>query len=299
MDLLTIVIAYYNIKYFEDTLASLAAQTVKNFVVIIGNDNSPADPMAIIQRYSDQLNIDYTPFSANLGQTDLTLQWKRCIDKVKTPWFMMLGDDDMLDAQAVEGFYHSLTAHPQARVFRFDLQIVDENKQAITPLIAYRHILKATEFISLRAQNKVRSSLGEYVFRTTDYHRIGITSYPKAFYSDNRMVLSYADFGDITAVEQGYVRIRISNDSFSGNPQHAADLVKAGYQFYADLLMAYSHHFSKEQLVNFIPYAFAGMLQRQNTITYRQLFNIIDQNCGITSRLKYRLQYLKFKMLGK
>ena len=45
---LAIVIPYYNIHFFDKTLFSLSCQTDKRFKVYIGNNNSPNDPMELI-----------------------------------------------------------------------------------------------------------------------------------------------------------------------------------------------------------------------------------------------------------
>lgn len=42
--MLAIVIPYYKINYFEETLKSLSNQTDKKFKVYIGNDASENDP---------------------------------------------------------------------------------------------------------------------------------------------------------------------------------------------------------------------------------------------------------------
>lgn len=45
---LSIVIPYYKIDYFEETITSLKNQTDKRFNLYIGNDFSPNDPLPII-----------------------------------------------------------------------------------------------------------------------------------------------------------------------------------------------------------------------------------------------------------
>tara|TARA_B110000240_G_scaffold195891_1_gene246534 strand:+ start:1600 stop:2013 length:414 start_codon:yes stop_codon:yes gene_type:complete len=80
---LAIVIPYYKITFFEETIASLANQTNKNFKVYIGNDASPECPEALIEQYKDKFNFIYKKFETNLGSTSLVKQWERCID---TDW---------------------------------------------------------------------------------------------------------------------------------------------------------------------------------------------------------------------
>ena len=64
MSILAIVIPYYKINYFEETLKSLSNQTDKRFKVYIGNDASENDPIEIIEKYSVKLNLDYKKIKA-------------------------------------------------------------------------------------------------------------------------------------------------------------------------------------------------------------------------------------------
>lgn len=293
MKMLTIVITYYNIQYFEQTLGALAAQTDKRFVVFVGNDASPDDPSALLEQYKDKLNIKYLPFSQNLGGTDLTLQWKRCLDYVDTEWFMILGDDDMLSPGAISGFYETIQEAPEARVLRYDMTIVDGNNHPQSGMISYKELVSATEFIYKRARNEVRSSLGEYIFRTEDYRNKGIASYPKAFYSDNMMVLQYANFGVIQPVNQGYAIIRISENSFSGNKANADALVRAGYLFYTELMTRYAAYFTPKQHVMFAEYVLAGYLSGKRNMSPLTLLKIFFRNLPVKDALHFSLKWMK------
>ena len=55
MNQLAIIIPYYKIDFFEETLQSVAAQTNKNFTLYIGNDASPNSPLPLIQKYFKML----------------------------------------------------------------------------------------------------------------------------------------------------------------------------------------------------------------------------------------------------
>jgi hypothetical protein len=60
--MLTIIIAYYKLTFFEATLQSLVAQTSQDFKVYIGGDASPEDPAALLARFQDQFDFVYHRF---------------------------------------------------------------------------------------------------------------------------------------------------------------------------------------------------------------------------------------------
>ena len=60
--MLAIVIPYYKLSFFEETLKSLADQTDKRFKVYIGNDASSENPINIFNKYKPRINLKYKKF---------------------------------------------------------------------------------------------------------------------------------------------------------------------------------------------------------------------------------------------
>jgi glycosyltransferase involved in cell wall biosynthesis len=76
---LAIVIPAYKARYLRETLASVAAQTNKNFKLYIGDDASPEPLAEIVREFSGELPVQYMRFDKNWGRTVLTKHWTRCI----------------------------------------------------------------------------------------------------------------------------------------------------------------------------------------------------------------------------
>lgn len=55
--MLSIVIPYYKITFFDQTLKSLATQTDKRFKVYIGDDASPEPPIDLLENYKGNLTL--------------------------------------------------------------------------------------------------------------------------------------------------------------------------------------------------------------------------------------------------
>ena len=64
--MLAIVIPYFKLTFFEETLLSLANQTNKRFKVYIGNDASPESPLLLLEKYKDKFDFVYHEFESNL-----------------------------------------------------------------------------------------------------------------------------------------------------------------------------------------------------------------------------------------
>ena len=119
--MLAIVIPYYKHTFFEKTLQSLSKQTDKRFKVYIGDDASPENPTALLEKYQGQFNFVYHRFETNLGGTSLAKQWERCIGLSNNEeWIMVLGDDDILGHTVVESFYKNQEIfYQKTNVIRF------------------------------------------------------------------------------------------------------------------------------------------------------------------------------------
>ena len=230
MSILAIVIPYYKINYFEETLKSLSNQTDKRFKVYIGNDASENDPIEIIEKYSVKLNLDYKKFDDNLGSISLVKQWNRCLELLgNEEWVMILGDDDVLSNNVVESFYEKEKEFKNSiSVVRFATYKIDENSFIYTHLYTNPEIEKSTDII---VQQK-RSSLSEYIFSRKKIDAIKFKELPLAWFSDLLAVLEFSEFGNIFSINTAHLEIRISPNSISGKNDNLAKKEEAKYLFY-------------------------------------------------------------------
>ena len=107
--MIAIIIPYYKIDYFEQTLHSLSLQTNKNFTVYIGDDASPNSCVPLLKQYEEKIDFIYHRFENNLGNTSLVNHWERCIAlSNQEEWLMILGDDDVLAKNVIEEFYKTI-----------------------------------------------------------------------------------------------------------------------------------------------------------------------------------------------
>ncbi|WP_276133806.1 glycosyltransferase [Polluticoccus soli] len=126
MSTLAIVIPAFKETYFDKALNSLANQTLKNFTVYIGNDNSPYDLDSIVAKYVGRMDIVYKRFDNNIGSKDIVQQWERCIALTREePWLWLFSDDDIADSNCVEAFFALLESGSPFDVCRFNTSVID------------------------------------------------------------------------------------------------------------------------------------------------------------------------------
>ncbi|OCK50590.1 hypothetical protein BA768_05420 [Chryseobacterium sp. CBo1] len=241
MSKLAIVIPYYKIDFFEQTIKSVATQTNKDFVIYIGNDASPENPQPIIQQYFDPTEYKYYNYTENLGGKNLVLQWERILENVKEDWFQILGDDDVLGDNFVEEFYKSVDYCDSHKIYCMKTihHHIDENNETIKINDYNTDTIAAEKFFINKYSGKVNSSLSENIFRTDKYHKHRFEKIPLAWGSDDIAILSFSDYGEIYYNRATHVKVRISEISISG-AQHLNQLKDNAYNKFREKFIL--HH---------------------------------------------------------
>lgn len=247
--MLAIVIPYFKINFFEETLLSLKKQTNKKFCVYIGNDYSPENPELIIDKYSEDFEIIYKKFDTNLGSKSLTQQWERCVNLIENEkWFMILGDDDYLSENLVEEFYANCTNFEnKSNVVRFATKVIDENGKFISNTFENPLIETGIDYITRKLKGKTRGSLSEFIFNKKEFLKYNFTNYPSAFYSDDKIVLDLSSNKNIFSINKAMVFVRISSLSLSGQANYNNDKLQyAKYDFFNHLINYHFHKFPND-----------------------------------------------------
>lgn len=257
--MLAIIIPYYKITYFEETLKSLANQTDKRFNVYIGDDASPDDCSKIIAKYASGLNICYHRFESNLGGRSLVKQWERCYEQIDTEeWVMFLGDDDTLSNNCVEEFYTNITEIEKCEVniIRYSSIIINEASEHISHHYKFPTIEKTSTSYINKAKRKSRASLSEHIFRRSAYCKVGFIDMPEAWHTDDLIILEISNYSSIYTINNATAYIRYSNQSISGNQFNVEGKKRATLMFLLYLIGYKMNHFSKTERFYIIWYYF-------------------------------------------
>lgn len=216
--MLAIVIPYYKLTYFDQTLQSLVNQTDKRFLVYIGDDASPENPTTLLNRYQGKFDFVYHRFETNLGSISLSQQWERCIAlTADKEWIMILGDDDYLGGNVVEQYYAHLSEFQfKTNLVRFASRTIVEAENYKAAICQHPVWETATDAYLRKFKLVTRSSLSEYVFSRKSYEKYGFYDYPLAWNSDDRAWLDFSEDKPIYSINEGLVCVRLSNLNITG-----------------------------------------------------------------------------------
>ena len=232
MNVLAIVIPYYKLAFFEATLRSLKTQTDQRFKVYIGDDASPEDCSFLLKKFEGEFTVHYHRFENNLGRKCLAMQWERCIAlSANEEWVMILGDDDVLGDNVVEGFYREFEKFNRlSNVVRYATIVLNEQNDSQSVKFVNPEFEDGLDSAVRKLRGGARSSLSEYFFTRASYLKFGFIQYPCGFYSDDRAWVDFSDTKPIYSINESIVYIRISDYSISGG-NNIVNLNKARVEF--------------------------------------------------------------------
>lgn len=252
--MLAIVIPYYKLAFFEETLESLASQTDKRFKVYIGDDASPENPSELLEKYQSKFDFVYHRFKDNLGSVSLVKQWDRCIAMTgDEEWLMILGDDDYLGNTVVASWYENFSKFDdKANVVRFTCKLIIEGTESI--LGPYTHPVweSATDSFYRKFDKISRSSLSEYMFLKNIYEKHGFYNYPLAWNSDDRAWLDFSENKPIYTIDESLVYVRLSKLNITGMKNNMVLKDLSSVEFHNFIILNKLQYYSKYKRVKII-----------------------------------------------
>lgn len=298
--MLAIIIPFYKLIFFEETLQSLACQTDQRFKVYIGNDASPEDPKFLLEKYRDKFDFSYHRFDHNLGRISLVQHWNRCIELIRDEeWLMILGDDDVLDKNVVRLFHeHFDLFNQKSDVIRYASKIIKQELNIVSE--TYNHPVweKPTDSFFRKFQWLTRSSLSEYIFSKKSYDKFGFNDYPLAWYSDDMAWLEFAEKKLIYSINEAIVFFRLSSSNISGREDNLKDKEKSEYLFYKKLIEKHLSNCDINQKKIFL-LEFGIIAQKNNQLDFDAFFlittgllkNGLFYSCGKFIRRVFRAKF--------
>lgn len=226
---LAIVIPAYKADFFEETMASLEAQTCHDFNVYICNDAGDEEIGLIAQRYSNRLSLTYQYCQENLGQSDLVAQWERAVSMMcDEEFFILFSDDDIMEPGCVEAFYQVLATCPASDVYHFNISFIDEHSELICNNPDYPEVISAQQFyIENNIRSRIVARMPEFIFRTERFRETGgFVGFPYAMGTDNAMVINVGMTTGIRTITGHRIRWRYSAASISSNKSHREKQLK-------------------------------------------------------------------------
>lgn len=289
---LAIIIPYFKIDFFKETLDSLGLQSDKRFNVYIGDDASPDSPEELLKNYKGKFNFIYKRFNDNLGSISLTKQWERCIEMMQgEEWFMILGDDDLFTENVVQDFYKNLSEIQKvSNVVRFSSQGFIQETGRQGEIFHHPKLENALDYLIRKLKGETRGSLSEYVFRTSSFKSYRFKDYFYGWTADDRAILDFSEGKPIFSINT-LVRVRNSEQSITGSKKNIERLIEARKKSMKDLLVDYGNQLDNKQK-KLIFTIFETQFFKTNKVSVGDIIFLMNNTIKYFS-LRYSVRQLK------
>lgn len=208
--------AYNNAAYIEETIQSVLKQTYENLELIVCDDQSQDNTVAVVEAIKDP-RIRLIKNEKNLGMSG---NWNNCLSHCSGEFIKLLCADDTLAPEAIEKEATALMEHPTALLACSDTRLFDLDGK---PKGWYKRYPKATGLTDgktvVRAgffsQNYFGAPLAN-LFRKSAIETYGGFDTDFVYILDYELWVRLACAGDIFIIHEPLNYFRVRNDSNTG-----------------------------------------------------------------------------------
>ncbi|WP_051293186.1 glycosyltransferase family 2 protein [Olivibacter sitiensis] len=268
----TIAIPAYKGKYLHDCIASVLAQSMADFELIVVDDCSPDDIQGIVEAFPAG-SIRYYRNEINTGARNVVDNWNKCLSLATGQFFVLMGDDDMMEPNYLEEFSKLIAQYPGLDVYHCRCKVMDEQGKPLflsAPCpsfeTVYDHILerlymRRTQYISdfVYDIDALRSH-GGFFFLPQAWGSDDITAFRAAMYKG---------IGYTSAVLFNYRQSSITITT-SGNVEDKVEAVNMQEVWLRDFLERQPTNPLDEIVHKQICNEFEGLMLRKKTEIIRQ-----------------------------
>ena len=210
----SILIPAYKRRFLKDCIDSILCQTYKDFELVIVNDASPEDLDSVIKTFNDE-RIRYFVNEKNCGAVKVVDNWNKCLEYSHGDFVICMGDDDKLDAHALETYNKYIEKYPSVDVFHTPSVIIDEDGRDISVTMKRAEYESAFSYIRHRLYGEDQY-IGDYCFKRSKLDEIGgFVMIPLAWGSDDLTALYCADKNGMVNLDTPVFKYRTNNSTIT------------------------------------------------------------------------------------
>lgn len=179
------------IKYLDRAVTSVLNQSYKSYKLIILDNNSIDGSKEYIEKLKDErIEKIYSDIDLSIFES-----WQRiykyaektvCSDDL---FLTTIGHDDIYNSDFLDIIVELINAFPKCNLFQTNFNIINENDQLVRHCIPIPRVETARDFLLARCYG-FRDSFGTgYVFRTSQYLKVGgFMNFPLLLWADDLLV---------------------------------------------------------------------------------------------------------------
>lgn len=134
----TVIIPCYNAeRYLAQSIESVLQQSFTDFEVIACNDGSSDNTAAILEHYSDKINIVNHADAGNHGQA---ATYNRCLQYTDSELIAFIDNDDLWEPDKLQRQVDILDRYPEVGLVYTNGDVIDGNDKLLYPFLSPDHV---------------------------------------------------------------------------------------------------------------------------------------------------------------
>lgn len=191
----------YKRRFLREAVASVLAQTFRDFELVVVDDGSPEDLKGVIDSFDDP-RLTYHRNQPNIGGKDLVAAWNHAMTFAHGEWCVLASDDDVYEPRYLETLLTLSERHPECDLIHCRVKLIDASGTETGISEVRNEVESCLEMMYNRSVRRFRQMAPEFMFRREAFRRIGgFVRFPLAWYSDDATWIRLADKGVAFAAE--------------------------------------------------------------------------------------------------
>lgn len=169
-------------EYLKECVHSVLSQTYSQFNLLVLNNNSSDGTLEWLRSLKDDRII------IKNADTDLSMpdNWARALELPLNEYITFIGHDDRLHKDYLQIMIDLIGRHPRASIYQTHFNYIDSRGKKVRPCQPMPEKIPVEDFLRLQFTLKMDSMGTGYLFRSSDYKKLGgfPVAYPNLLFGD-------------------------------------------------------------------------------------------------------------------
>lgn len=306
MPRVSFILPAYKRRFLREAIASILAQTYRDFELVVVDDRSPEDLQEVVDGFHDD-RLTYHRNEVNIGGKDLVAAWHHALEYARGEWCVLASDDDIYAPEYLQEMMMLAEKYPRCNLFHCRVGKIDAEGELVElsrGRCEYESGLQFAYQVFVRWCDEMAP---EFMFRKSALEAIGgFVKFPLAWGSDDATWAMLARDGGCVCSPKMLFKFRLSGINISTKGGTAFGKVKARLKTW-DWVTTYMKGITpvgeeEEMIFRHLPedlrraYVDKSIAELAPSLTFRQWLSLM-RNCEMSYVQRHRLIYDRFPIL--
>jgi len=218
--LVTIAIPTYNRAdgYLKNAIECAAEQQYDNIEIIVSDNCSSDDTSQLMSNYAGISNLNYIRHEKNIGANN---NFNHCLQEATGEYFLMLHDDDAIDANFISSCMSTLGSGPPPGLIRTGTKVIDADGNVTDTMENHMQVEKPVDLVTSWFSWQSAMYLCSTLFNTDALRQAGGFQSPKNLLQDTFAEIKIAANHPVANIVEPLASFRIHTAELT----HAAKVI--------------------------------------------------------------------------